>query len=51
MGGRYDILLDIVDSEKPKTIMEIGVYKGDRAVSLSDVALKYGLIDQIVKAR
>lgn len=39
--NRYDILLNLVHTYKPKTICEIGVNKGDRSIELCKTALLY----------
>ncbi len=43
-GKRYDILLDIVEEEKPKTILEVGTYKGYRAIDMSERAIQYNSV-------
>lgn len=38
---RYDQILKIIDQIKPKKIVEVGVFNGDRAVLMSKTALKH----------
>jgi len=39
--GRYDQLLDIIADKKPRTIVEIGTWDGERAMMMAEEALKY----------
>lgn len=45
--SRYAQLLDVVDEVKPQGIVEIGTWKGDRAVQMIQQAAKYRPIQQI----
>lgn len=38
---RYDQLLAIADALKPKTVLEVGTWRGDRAMQLIQTALRY----------
>ncbi len=46
--SRYAQLLDVIDECKPRSIVEIGTWKGDRAIQMIQQAAKYHPMDKIV---
>jgi hypothetical protein len=47
MTSRYQYINDVIDKHKPKTIVEVGTWKGDRAIQMAEAALRYGPIHYI----
>ena len=43
--SRYEQLLQIVEQVKPRTIIEVGTYNGDRAIQMATEALKHGPVN------
>jgi predicted O-methyltransferase YrrM len=39
--ARYGQLINIIDDVKPKTILEVGTWNGDRAIQMAEAALKH----------
>lgn len=46
MGNRYDQIYKMIEFTKPKIIAEVGVARGDRAVSMIEKAFKY--VDRVI---
>ena len=45
---RYRQMVDLVAQVKPRTIIEVGVHEGKRAVMLCEAALKYRRHDKTI---
>jgi hypothetical protein len=41
LTARYGQLINIIDDVKPKTILEVGTWNGDRAIQMAEAALKH----------